>query len=190
MFSEPHTDKFSLVDAIGWLQNQKSEQTYWRIVPEGRDPCKFLSGSNRWDDGFIPVLYASDTRDGAIAEMRFHFNKGLPVSPSKLKFRMYEIYFCINNVADLTDSQLLSKLGITKNGLSALPLLLRDGGFEACQVVSEEAYTLGSDCPADISAIVVPSAYHVGKNIIVFGDHLEAGAIVNVIDHGQVNLTT
>lgn len=188
MFHEPHSDEFSLIDAIGWLPTRKSEGTYWRIVPEGRDPCQFFSGRNRWDDGLISVMYAADTRDGAIAEMSFHMNNGLPVSPSKLKLRMYEIYLCISSVADLTNPQLLSKLGITKDGLSELPLLLREGGFEACQAVSEEAYALGGDSPTDISAIIVPSTYHLGKNIIVFGDHLEADAIVDVVDHGQVDL--
>ena len=176
-----------LIDKLEQLETRSFEGRVWRIVREGRDPTLFFSGGNRWDDGTFDVLYTSLLREGALAEMRFHLSRGQPVIPSKIRFRLHELEIKVDGVLDLTQAELLARVGINMGNFGRPPYLERHGEYEACQKVAEAVHFLGSDAPEDPSAILVPNSRHESENLVLFGDHIGPGAVVHSRDHGLVD---
>ena len=66
----------TLVDALEAIDPVPFNDNVWRVTREGRDPCQCSRSGGRWDDGTFDVLYTSEAKDGAIAEMVFHLLKG------------------------------------------------------------------------------------------------------------------
>jgi hypothetical protein len=176
----------ALIDTLEQLETQPYEGRVWRFTREGRDPTLFFGGGNRWDDGTFDVLYTSLSREGALAEMRFHLSRGQPVVPSKIRYRLHELEVKVDGVLDLTDVELLSRIGIDIGNFGRLPYLDRQGEYEACQRVAEAVHFLGSDNPKDPSAIQVPNARHPSQNLVLFADYVRPEAVVHVKDHGII----
>lgn len=179
-----------LLDTLEQLETRPFNGTVWRVTREGRDPTQFFAGGNRWDDGTFEVLYTSLEKEGALAEMRFHLSRGQPVVPSKIHYRLHELAVRTDGVFDLTDPELLTRLGIDMSNFGRLPYLDRQGEYEACQKVGEAVHFLGSKDPIDPSAVLVPNARHPSQNLVLFGDYVNANGIVSVTDHGLVNWNT
>lgn len=177
----------ALIDALEQLETAPFEGIVWRITRDGRDPTLFFGGGNRWDDGTFDVLYTSLSRDGALAEMRFHLGRGQPVIPSKIKYRLHELRIRVADVLDLTDQALLKELGIDMSTFGRMPYLQREGEYETCQRVAETVHFLGSDDAGDPSAIRVPSARSTGENLVLFSDYVEPDHIEHVQDHGIID---
>ena len=163
------------------------EGRVWRVVREGRDPCQGASAGNRWDTGNFDVLYTSLDRMGAIAEMYFHLKAGQPVFPSKLRYTLHEIEVSIHGVYDLSDRQLLSRLGVDIGNFGRLDYLSRTLEYPTCQQVGEAAHFLGSMAPSDPSGIIVPNARYACSNLVIFCQHTAPDQIELVNDHGLVD---
>lgn len=177
----------ALIDALERLETTSFEGTVWRITRDGRDPMLFYGGGNRWDDGTFDVLYTSFSRDGALAEMRFHLSRGQPLIPSKIKYRLHELRIRIADVLDLTDPALLSEIGIDMGTFGRMPYLDREGEYEACQRVAEAVHFLGSEDAGDPSAIRVPSARSPDENLVLFSDYVEPDDVEHVKDYGIID---
>ncbi len=177
----------TLIDALERLATQTYDGRVWRVTRDGRDPTLFFAGGNRWDDGTFEVLYTSMSREGALAEMKYHTARGQPIAPSKIKYRLHELHVRIDGVIDLTDTHLLTSLGIDMTTYGKLPYLKREGEYEVCQKIGEAAHFLGSEDPGDPSAILVPNARYEGNNLVIFGDYVAFEAIQHVQDHGLID---
>ncbi|MDJ0685596.1 MAG: RES family NAD+ phosphorylase [Alphaproteobacteria bacterium] len=178
----------ALIDTLEQLETQSFEANVWRVTREDRDPTLFSSGGNRWDDGSFEVLYTSVQREGALAEMRFHLTRGQPIAPSKIRYRLHELSVKLDGVLNLTDPELLGRLGIDMGNFGRLPYLDRHGEYETCQEVAEAVHFLGSNSPDDPSAILVPNARHDSHNLVLFADYVPHEAITQVQDHGLIDL--
>lgn len=176
-----------LIDTLDVLETQVFKGRVWRITRDERDPTIFFGGGNRWDDGTYEVLYTSLTREGALAEMKFHVSRGQPIIPSKIRHRLHELEVHINGVLDLTDNGLLERLGVDQATYGKLPYLDREGEYEACQKIGEAAHFLGSDDAEDASGILVPNARLNGTNLVIFGDYVNPENITHVEDHGIID---
>ena len=177
----------ALIDTLEQLETQSFEGRVWRIARENRDPTLFFGGGNRWDDGTFDVLYTSLLREGALAEMRFHLGRGQPVIPSKIQYRLHELEIKVDGVLDLTEAELLSRIGIDMSNFGRLPYLERQGEYEACQRVAEAVHFLGSNALDDPSAIRVPSSRHESHNMVLIADYVGSEAVKHVKDHGVVD---
>lgn len=177
----------ALIDALERLETEPFDGTVWRITRDGRDPTLFFGGGNRWDDGTFDVLYTSLSREGALAEMRFHVGRGQPVIPSKIKYRLHELRVHVPDVLRLTDPILLSELGINMGNFGRMPYLRREGEYEACQRVAEAVHFIGSEDASDPSAIRVPSARSAGENLVLFSDYVEPDDVEHVENHGVID---
>ena len=177
----------NLIDTLEQLEARPFNGNVWRITRDGRDPTLFFGGGNRWDDGTFDVLYTSLSKEGALAEMRFHLGRGQPVMPSKIHHRLHELEVNIDSVLDLTDADVLSAIGIDRSHFGRLPCLDRKDEYEACQKVGEAVHFLGSDDPHDPSAILVPNARHSDRNLVLYADYVHPEDVRHVRDYGIID---
>jgi RES domain-containing protein len=150
-----------LIDALDGLSPTRFKGTLWRIVRDGRDPCACSASGGRWDDTTFDVLYTSEHRDGAIAEMYFHLLRGHPVFPSRVAFRLHELAVDLPSVLDLADSTRLTALGVDMRRFGQLSYQERNSEYPRTQEVAEVAYFL------DHAGIVVPSARWDCRNVVI-----------------------
>ena len=92
-----------LIDAIEAIAPVIYSETVWRVVRRGRDPTQCSRSGGRWDDGTFDVLYTSQEREGALAEMRFHLMRGQPVMPSRVTYNLFEIDVALRRALKLLD---------------------------------------------------------------------------------------
>ncbi len=177
----------TLIDTLERLETKSFNGIVWRVTRDGRDPTLFFGGGNRWDDGTFDVLYTSISEQGALAEMRFHIGRGQPVVPSKISYRLHQLSVRVDGLLDLTDADVLAKVGIDRGNFGRLPYLDRQGEYEACQRVGEAVHFLGSDDPADPSAILVPNARHPSNNLVLLADYVGPDDVKHVKDHGIID---
>lgn len=170
-----------LMDAVESGESISVNQSIWRVVREGRDPCQCSSSGGRWDDGSYEVLYTSQQQDGAIAEMHFHLRKGQPVIPSKPSYQTFELHLNLDNVLNLGDEKLLSPLGVNMANYGKMTYVNRNEEYVRTQQIGETAHFLG------FSAIVVPNARWDCNNVVLFCDRLEGDALEEIQDHGSID---
>ena len=179
----PRRDR-ALIDAVENLRGERFSGTLWRVVREGRDPCTGSAAGGRWDDATFDVLYTSQERDGAIAELHFHLMRGQPVFPSKVSYFLYELHAELDSVVDLSKRKLLSSLGVNMARFGQLSYHERAGEYPRTQEVAEIAHFL------DHHGIIVPSARWECANVVLFCDRVRPGAIKRVQDHGRIDWQT
>ena len=100
-----------LLDAIEKRTPESVALTVWRVVRDGRDPLQCSAMGGRWDDRTFDVLYTSIMADGAIGEMHFHLARGLPVFPSQVRYRLFELHVTLASCLRLDTLEMLSSLG-------------------------------------------------------------------------------
>lgn len=107
----------------------------------------------RWNPAETPAIYASLTREVALAEADFQISLQ-PVRPRAMR-TIYTIRVVLSSVIDLSDRTRLTALGVSAEDLAAL-----DHG--ACQRVGGAIAWLGHD------GLLVPSARADGVNLVIF----------------------
>ncbi|RKF20779.1 RES domain-containing protein [Altericroceibacterium spongiae] len=177
----------TLIDTLEGLPCEPLEMIVWRVVRDTRDPTIFSSGGNRWDDGSFEVLYTSLSREGALAEMRFHLGRGQPVVPSKLKYRLFALSVKVSGAIDLCGKGTLEKLGVDMASFGKLPYLDRIGEYETCQKIGEAIHFLGSDSPGDPTAMLVPNARYDTRNLVLLSDYTSPGDVEELENHGIID---
>lgn len=171
----------ALIDAIEALPPMQFEGTVWRVVRKGRSPVDGARSGGRWDDGTFDVLYTSQQRDGAIAEMYFHLGRGQPVFPSKVEYGVHELDVKLDNALQLVDLGALQRLGLETSRYGQLSYDRASDEYPRSQDIAEAAHFLEFD------GLIVPSARWDCMNVILFCDRVPPGAIEIAADHGLVN---
>ncbi len=147
---------------------------YRAVTPGYRKTILKMDGALRWGGrynapGEFGALYLSKTQPGCAAEITRR-----PAHPTK--YVVGKIQVKLGKVCDLTDQNLLRKLGITRNQLTgddwaetqALGDLIRDAGFEG---------------------IIVPSAAGDFNNLVIFVDRLAPASRVELDDVKPLDLS-
>ena len=153
----------SLLDSLEALRTAPFEGTVWRSVRAGQDPLVCGRSGGRWDDGTLDVLYASETRKGAITERRFHLYQGQPFPPSRVRYELFELWISLKSVIRFASMEALAEVGLRVEGYGLLSYVEREREYPRSQEVAEACAFLGAD------GMRVPSARDVTQsNLIVF----------------------
>jgi len=172
----------ALIDALEAIPPEPFEGLLWRVTREGRDPCIGSRSGGRWDDQSFDVLYTCETREGAIAEMRYHLGKGQPVVPSKPRYHLHELKVELSAALVLTDAALLKRLGIDMSRFGRLTYVNREEEYTVSQAIGEIAVFL------DLEAVRVPNARHLeSTNAVLFTERVDPDRLEHIHDHGVVN---
>src|SRR5260370_7903980 len=79
----------SVLDALEKLDPELFDSDVWRVARKGRDALTGSSANGRWGaPGELEVLYASEARDGALAEVGFRLSLE-PVCPSRIQHQLH-----------------------------------------------------------------------------------------------------
>lgn len=177
----------TLLDALEALPIVPLETVVWRVVREGRDPCRCSGAGNRWDNGEFEVLYTACDRLGAIAEMRFHLRRGQPVFPSKLRYTLHEIRVSLDGVYDLSEHATLELLGLNLSQYGQMSFVDRNSEYPSSQQIADAAHFLGSAEPGEASGLLVPSARFDCSNLVIFCDHTIPSEYEEIANHGVID---
>lgn len=150
----------ALLDALEQITAQPYDADVWRITRKGRDPLLGASAHGRWGaTGEIEVLYTSEQRDGALAEIGFRLSLE-PVWPSRIEHELHAIAVKAERVLLLPELQQLEPLGVD---------IARYANFDyaATQAIAAAAHFLGFD------GLLVPSARYPCTNLVLFTDRAQ-----------------
>lgn len=171
----------ALIDAIEAVQPVFYAGHVWRVTREGRNPVQCSRSGGRWDDGTIDVLYTSEKREGALAEMKFHLLRGQPVIPSLVTYTLHELSVSMRRSLKLLDLNALLSLGLDCSRYGQASYEERVTEYPRSQDIAEVAHFL------DFDGLIVPSARHQCLNVVPFCDRLLPEALQPVMNHGAVN---
>lgn len=171
----------ALLDALERLPQAPYSGTVWRSVRQGRDPLECARAGGRWDDRTFDVLYTSATREGAIAERRFHLFRGQPIPPSKVRYELFELAVRLAAAIRFDDLDALAAIGMATADYGRASYGDREAEYPRSQEIAEACFFLGAD------GIIVPSARHASHNIVVFCDQEPAPQMELVRSHGLLS---
>lgn len=171
----------ALIDAIEAHTPVTFDGTVWRVVREGRSPLICSRAGGRWDDGTFDVLYTSQERDGAIAEMYFHLRRGQPVFPSQVRFGIHELDVSLARALKLVDLAAMAALGLNTDHYGQLSYDRVSNEYPRSQDIAEAARFLEFD------GLIVPSARWSCMNVVLFCDIVPPDAMEVVTDHGIID---
>lgn len=167
-----------LLDAVELLPVEPYAGTVWRIVGDGRDPLRCSRAGGRWDDRTFDVLYTATAADGAAEEMYFHLNRGQPVFPSLLRYRLFELEVTINECVQIKILEELAALGPAVASFGRLSYVDREKEYPRTQEIAEAANF------HERHGLLVPSARSKHPNVVVFCERAGIAAVDVVKDHG------
>jgi RES domain-containing protein len=170
----------ALIDAIEAHTPATFDGTVWRVVRMGRSPLICSRAGGRWDDGTFDVLYTSQERDGAIAEMYFHLGRGQPIFPSKVQYGVHELEVSLKRALRLVDLPALAALGLDTARYGQLSYDRVSDEYPRTQDIAEAAHFLEFD------GLIVPSARWACMNVVLFCDRVPPEAMEAVTDHGLI----
>lgn len=173
----------ALLDAIERLKQAPFSGTVWRSVREGRNPVDCWRAGGRWDDRSFDVLYTSEARQGALLERRFHLFRGQPFPPSKVRYELFELRVRLSAVISFDDLEALRSVGMDTVGYGMVSYDAKQTEYPASQQIAEACFFLGAD------GILVPSARHECRNLIVFCDQDTEMKIELARSHGLIDWT-
>lgn len=156
----------ALIDAVEAHKPTRYSGNVWRVVREGRDPTSCSHSGGRWDDGTFDVLYTSQEREGAVAEIYFHLARGQPIFPSQVRYRLYELRVSLPRALALIDLAALASIGIETARYGQLSYEERTTEYPRSQDVAEVAHFLEFD------GLIVPSARRRCLNVVLFCDRV------------------
>ena len=174
----------SLLDSLEALPTAPFEGTVWRSARAGQDPLLCGRSGGRWDDGTLDVLYASEAREGAVAERRFHLFQGQPFPPSRVRYELFELWISLTSVIRFASVEALAEAGLRVEGYGLLSYVEREREYPRSQEIAEACAFLGAD------GMRVPSARDVAQsNLIVFCEQPTGIEKRIVRSHGLVDFT-
>lgn len=166
----------ALIDAIEAHTSVTFEGAVWRVVRQGRSPLVCSSAGGRWDDGTFDVLYTSQERDGAIAEMYFHLARGQPVFPSQVTYSVHELTVSLRRALKLVDLAALAAMGLDTSHYGQMSYDRTSEEYPRSQDIAEAAHFLEFD------GLIVPSARWDCLNVALFCDRVPPEAMETVTD--------
>ena len=178
--TKPRRDN-TLIDALEAIEPVSYDGQVWRLVRDGRDPLQCSASGGRWDDGTFDVLYTSMTREGAIAEMRFHLMRGQPLMPSRVAYRMYALDLALERALRFLDLEALAEVGLDTSHFGRLSYVQKNDEYPRTQEIAEVAHFL------DFDGLIVPSARSQAHNAVIFCDKVPGLHASPVVDHGLID---
>lgn len=172
----------SLLDFLEALPLTPFRGLVWRSVRAGRDPLICGRPGGRWDNRTFDVLYTSETREGAIAERRFHLYQGQPIAPSRVRYELFELRVTLEAVIRFPDLGALADVGLAIGTFGELSYVEREREYPRSQEVAEACAFLGAD------GVRVPSARDSSQsNLVLFGEQTTRMSRKVVRSHGLVD---
>jgi hypothetical protein len=174
MASPPRVHERSILDALEKLHPEPFDADIWRVARKGRDPLTGSSANGRWGaPGELEVLYASEARDGALAEVGFRLSLE-PVWPSRIQHQIHVLAVKTERLLRLVDMRELEKLGVDISRYETFD-------YSATQAIAAAAYFLEFD------GLLVPSARFGCNNLVVFTDRVLPGGQLQVVSSEDVD---
>jgi RES domain len=148
----------SVLDALEKLDPKPFDSDVWRVARKGRDPLRGSSANGRWGAaGELEVLYTSEQRDGALAEVGFRLSLE-PVWPSLIQHQIHVLAVKAERILRLVDMHELGNLGVDISRYETFE-------YGATQATAAAARFLEFD------GLLVPSARFTCSNLVLFIDH-------------------
>jgi hypothetical protein len=164
----------SILDALEKLSPAPYDSNVWRVTRKGRDPVQGSSANGRWGaPGELEVLYASEARDGALAEVSFRLSLE-PVWPSRIQHEIHVLAITTQRVLRLVNMRELEKLGVDTARYATFD-------YSATQAIAAAAHFLEFD------GLVVPSARFNCNNLALFTDRVSQPGQVQVVSSEDVD---
>jgi hypothetical protein len=149
----------SVLDALEKLDPEPFDSDVWRVARKGRDPLSGSSANGRWGaPGELEVLYASEARDGALAEVGFRLSLE-PVWPSRIQHQIHVLAVKTERMLRLVDMRKLENLGVDISRYETFD-------YSATQAIAAAAHFLEFD------GMLVPSARLACNNLALFTDRV------------------
>jgi len=142
-----------LLDALSALSSSTWEGTIFRHTFGSVPPEKENQLGARWNPAEVPAIYSSLQPETAIAEVEFHISLQ-PFRPTTER-RVHRIQVRVPDVIELTDWQILERLGVSRASFEAIEP-------PSCKEVGGAAAFLGH------GGILVPSARFPGVNLVIY----------------------
>jgi hypothetical protein len=164
----------SVLDALEKLDPEPFDSDVWRVVRIGRDPLRGSSANGRWGaPGELEVLYTSEQRDGALAEVGFRLSLE-PVWPSLIQHQIHVLAVRAERTLRLVEMRELANLGVD---------ISRYESFEygATQAIAAAAHFLEFD------GMLVPSARFACSNLVLFTDRVSHTGHLQLVSSEDVD---
>jgi hypothetical protein len=164
----------SVLDALEKLEPEPLDSDVWRVARKGRDPLRGSSASGRWGaPGELEVLYASEQRDGAVAEVGYRLSLE-PVWPSLIQHQIHVLAVKTERMLRLVDMAELEHLGVDISRYETFE-------YGATQAIAAAAHFLEFD------GLLVPSARFSCNNLALFTDRVSHAGYLQLVSSEDVD---
>ncbi len=164
----------SVLDALEKLDPEPFDSDVWRVARKGRDPLRGSSANGRWGaPGELEVLYTSEQRDGALAEVGFRLSLE-PVWPSLIQHQIHILAVRAERTLRLVDMRELANLGVDISRYETFE-------YGATQAIAAAAHFLEFD------GMLVPSARFACTNLVLFTDHVSHSGHLQLVSSEDVD---
>ena len=164
----------SVLDALEKLDPEPCDSDVWRVARKGRDPLRGSSANGRWGaPGELEVLYTSEARDGALAEVGFRLSLE-PVWPSLIEHQIHVLAVRAERILRLVEMSELEKLGVDISRYETFE-------YGATQAIAAAAHFLEFD------GMLVPSARFACSNLVLFADRVSHAGDIQLVSSEDVD---
>jgi len=164
----------SVLDALEKLDPEPFDSDVWRVARKGRDPLRGSSANGRWGaPGELEVLYTSEQRDGALAEVGFRLSLE-PVWPSLIRHQIHVLAVRAERTLRLVDMRELANLGVDISRYETFE-------YGATQAIAAAAHFLEFD------GMLVPSARFACTNLVLFTDRVSHAGNLQLVSSEDVD---
>jgi hypothetical protein len=164
----------SVLDALERLDPEPFDSDVWRVARKGRDPSRGSSANGRWGaPGELEVLYTSEQRDGALAEVGFRLSLE-PVWPSLIQHQIHILAVKAERTLHLVDMRELGNLGVDISRYETFE-------YGATQAIAAAAHFLEFD------GMLVPSARFACLNLVLFTDRVSHTGHLQLVSSEDVD---
>jgi hypothetical protein len=163
-----------VLDALERLNPEPFDADVWRVARKGRDPLRGAAANGRWGAaGELAVLYASEARDGALAEVGFRLSLE-PVWPSRIQHEIHVLAVKTERLLRLVDLRELEKLGVDFARYESFD-------YSVTQAIAAAAHFLEFD------GMLAPSARFACNNLALFTDRVPPGRQLQLVSSEDVD---
>jgi hypothetical protein len=164
----------SVLDALEQLDPQPFDLDVWRVARKGRDPLRGASANGRWSaPGELEVLYTSEQRDGALAEVGFRLSLE-PVWPSLIRHQIHVLAVKTDRILRLVHMKQLENLGVDISRYETFD-------YSATQAIAAAAHFL------DFDGMLVPNARFACSNLVLFTDRVSQAGNLQLVSSEDVD---
>lgn len=161
-----------LAERLDQFEKIQFNDEVFRATPNSIDPLAPSHSGGRWmPKGAASVLYTSCEREGALAEISFHFSQFTPL-PSK-PISLHRIAVATEKTLRLVVAD-LEQLGVIMSEYNAI-------NYESTQQIGQAVQFLGCD------GLAVPSARWECENLVIFNDNHSLENDPEVIESKEVD---